>query len=241
MQAVILAGGAGSRLRPVLCDRPKPMAEFGAKPFLEHQIEFLREHRVSDVVLCVGYRHEQIESWFADGGRWNLRIRYSVESAPLGTGGALRLARPLLQETFLLLNGDSFLQTNLTDFLEFHRRKVRTDGSCLGTLALVGVPDASAYGAVEIDAGQRIVAYAEKTRSASPWINAGVYALQAALLDGVPAGRALSLERDVLPAALHRGHLYGAPVDGFFVDIGTPHGYHVFKQHIEGSRHDHPQ
>ena len=240
MQAVILAGGAGTRLRPILCDRPKPMAAFGDKPFLEHQIELLREHRISDVVLCVGYLHEQIESWFGDGSRWNLRIRYSVESAPLGTGGALRLARPLLGETFLLLNGDTFLETDLLDLVHLHQSKVRTDGRCLGTLALVGVPDASAYGAVEIDAGQRIVGYAEKTRSASPWINAGVYVLQSALLDGVPTGRALSLERDVLPEALRRGHLYGAPVDGFFVDIGTPHGYHVFKQHIE-ARHDHPQ
>jgi NDP-sugar pyrophosphorylase family protein len=240
MQAVILAGGAGTRLRPILCDRPKPMAEFGGKPFLEHQIELLREHRISDVVLCVGYLHEQIEHWFGDGSRWNLRIRYSVESTPLGTGGALRLARPLLAETFLLLNGDSFLETNLIDLVHLHGNKVRTDGRCLGTLALVGVPDASAYGAVEIDAGQRIVGVAEKMRSASPWINAGVYVLQSTLLDGVPAGRVLSLERDLLPEALRRGHLYGAPVDGFFVDIGTPHGYHVFKQHIE-ARHDHPQ
>jgi len=238
MQAVILAGGLGTRLRPILSHRPKSMADFGAKPFLEYQVEWLRGFGIGEILLCVGHLHEQIQSWFGDGSRWDMRIRYSVEPSPLGTGGALRLARPHLRETFLLLNGDSYLELDLADFVDCHRRARLADGRCLGTLALARVPDASAYAAVSIDAGRRILAYAEKAQAASAWISAGIYALEAAILDGVPAGRALGLERDVLPAALGSGHLYGYPADGFFVDIGTPQGCRTFANHLEAARHD---
>jgi NDP-sugar pyrophosphorylase family protein len=240
MQAVILAGGAGTRLRPLVRDKPKSMADFEEKPFLEYQVEYLRSHGVSQVLLCVGHMHEHIERYFGDGARWNLEIRYSVEDVPLGTGGALKHAEPQLDSSFLLLNGDSWFDLDLAAFIRFHRERRAGDAHCVGTLALAQVSDSRAYGSVSIDSGHRIVDYAEKAQAVSPWISAGIYALQAKILELLPPKQQLSLEHDVLPRALdEEGRLYGYPADGFFVDIGTPAGYHSFRKFIEGNRNGH--
>lgn len=240
MQAVILAGGAGTRLRSIVNDRPKPMACFGDKPFLEHQIDSLRLHGVTDVVLCTGYMHDHIENHFEDGARWGIRVSYSREWVPLGTGGAIRHAMPLLRGSFLLLNGDSFLELDVQALAKSHAERRRLDSKVVGTLALTRVPDARGYGSVEMDDERRIVRYREKSTSTSPWISAGVYALEPEIFERWPVDTAISLEKDVIPDVLDRGgKMCGHPADGFFVDIGTPDGFRSFRNYIEGNGHGH--
>lgn len=234
MQAVILAGGAGSRLRSVVSDRPKAMAAFGNRPFLEYQVESLRRAGITDFVLCVGYLHEHIEAHFGDGRRWGVRVRYAVDNEPLGTGGALRLAATLLASTFLLINGDSYLELQVDAFLRFHSRRRAADPRCVGTVALTRVADVAAYGAVSLDADQRLVEFGEKSRHGAGWVNAGVYVLERSCIAALPARIPLSLEREGLPAVLAAGlHVYGYTAAGFFVDIGTPAGHHIFRHFVE--------
>ena len=235
MQAIILAGGAGTRLRSVVSDRPKSMAGFGARPFLEYQVELLRRQGIEDIVLCLGYMYDHIQNHFGDGGHWGVRMRYAVESEPLGTGGALRNAFALLEPSFLLLNGDSYLELDAHRLIAFHRARRASDLRCQGSLALVRVPEASAYGAVDMDDDGRIVDYGEKSRSGPAWISAGVSVLEKASLEPLPILTPLSLEKDVLPAAIGKGaHYYGFPTVGFFVDIGTPSGHQAFREFVEG-------
>jgi len=242
MQAVILAGGAGTRLRSIVSDRPKSMACFADRPFLDYQIETLRQHGVSEVILCVGYLHEHVERHFGDGSSRGLRIVYSRERQPLGTGGALRNARTLLRGSFLLLNGDSYLELDVRAFADTHVARRRLDRSVVGTLALTRVDDARAYGGVDMDDDRRIVGYREKSAAAAPWISAGVYALEPGILDTWPAESVLSLEKELLPDVMQRGgSLIGHPVNGFFVDIGTPEGYARFREYIEGNGNGHSQ
>ncbi len=235
MQAIILAGGAGTRLRSIVSDRPKSMAGFGARPFLEYQVDLLRRQGVVDLVLCTGYMHELVEAHFGDGRRWGLRIRYAIETTPLGTGGAVRNALDLLEPAFLLLNGDSYLELDMRALFDFHRARRAAEPLCRGSVALVRVPDASAYGAVDLDDAGRIVDYGEKCRSGPAWVSAGVSVLERDLVATLPAATPFSLEKDVLPQALQQGsRFYGFPAQGFFVDIGTPAGHRTFQEFVEG-------
>lgn len=235
MQVVILAGGAGTRLKPIVNDRPKPMAGFSERPFLEYQLEALRRQGFQEFLFCVGYMHEHIQRYFHDGRPWGVTVRYSIEETPLGTAGALRHAASLLDETFLLVNGDSFLEIDTSAFLGFHLRKRRQDPRTLGTLALIHVEDARAYGSVEFDPEQRLVALREKQRSGPGWISAGFYVLEAAILGHSSHDGPGSLEQHLLPTALQAGDaLYGYLASGFFVDIGTPSGHDTFRHYVEG-------
>lgn len=234
MRTLILVGGLGTRLRALVPDRPKAMAEFGGKPFLEYQIERLRAQGFDDIVLCVGHRADQIRDHFGDGSRWSVRIRYSVESEPLGTAGAIRNARDFIDGAFLVLNGDSYLGANLGDVVEFHRTARSEDPRAAGTLAAVAIAATGAYGALEMDDEGRIVAFHEKGRQGPGWINGGAYVLEPAILGLIPEGRAVSIERETFPLALERGHrLLGCRVEGFFVDIGTPEGHRRFERYME--------
>ena len=246
MQALILAGGLGTRLRPVVADRPKPMAAVGDQPFLAYQIAFLRRFGIEHVVLCVGYRYQQIRDHFGDGADWGVRIDYSVEDRPLGTGGALKLAAPYLDGgAFLLLNGDSFFDIDLGALIRAHAANRAREPRCLGTLALVEVQDARAYGTVVLDADQRIQCFDEKADKMPvlpSFINAGIYALQNSVNEYVPAAVSVSIEREVFPAILaDQQVLCGYPASGFFVDIGTPAGYDRFRAYIEELSDDHTQ
>jgi D-glycero-alpha-D-manno-heptose 1-phosphate guanylyltransferase len=241
MKAVILAGGLGTRLRSIVSDRPKPMAEVDAKPFLEYQIEFLRRFEVRELVMCVGHLHQRIVDHFKNGHDWGVNITYSVESQPLGTAGALKNAEAYLNGAFLLLNGDSYFDTNLSNLLKFHLYKRSRSSNYLGTLLLTETDRPADFGSVNLDPARRIVSFAEKTQGngASGWINAGVYLLESRLLREVPAGKKVSLERDVFPRIIENGsRLFGLPSKGFFVDIGTPQGYRRFRNYLEGNLHD---
>ncbi|MGH7597992.1 MAG: nucleotidyltransferase family protein [bacterium] len=238
MQALILAGGLGTRLRSVVNDKPKPMAAVSDKPFIEYQIEFLKRYDINHLILCVGYLYEQIQNYFGNGGKWGIRIDYSIEKELLGTAGALKQAQSFIDETFLVLNGDTYFDINLKDLIKFHQRK-NAEHDSIGTLALTAIQDARNFGAVTIDAEHKILRFEEKAEraEASKLINAGIYVLAPEILQHIPSAQKVSLEKETFPALLNQGHrLFGYETTGYFVDIGTPAGYQGFQQYISGMR-----
>lgn len=214
---VILAGGLGTRLRPISADRPKVLMLILGRPFIAFLLDRLAEAGVKDVVLAVGYQADAVRE--AVGDRHGpIRVRYSIESEPIGTGGALRLAAEQSDgNLFLVLNGDSYCAVEVPAFLVHHR-----NSGAPGTLALVHREDTHEYGRVDLGAEDRIAGFLEKSDSGGPgWVNAGVYALERKLIESIPAGRAVSLEREMFPAwakADVRGYRTTAPL----YDIGTP-------------------
>jgi len=234
MKAVILAGGLGTRLQPLLKDRPKPMAEASGKPFLEYLIEQLRAQEFNELVLCVGHLAERIQEYFGDGHAWGVQIDYAVETQLLGTAGAIRNAQHFIDGTFLVLNGDSYLDTDLRSVVQSQQRRHTANPRIVGTIAAVAVDDAAAYGTLEWGRQMRIIRFREKAGKGWGWINGGVYVLEPEVLDWIPAGRPVSIERETFPLLLQRGYrLYAYPVEGFFVDIGTPEGYRRFQRFVE--------
>jgi NDP-sugar pyrophosphorylase family protein len=216
----ILAGGRGTRLRPALGDRPKVVALVAGRPFLCFVLDELERSGFRDVVLCTGHGADEVEAALG-AAHGALRLRYSRESEPLGTAGALRSALPLLEgEAVMAMNGDSFCDADLAAAWTFHRER----GS-EATLVLTWVADAARYGRVEIDREGVVQGFAEKQPGATPgWINAGIYLLARSQLAALPASRPLSLEREVLPEWIGHG-LHGFRTRGRFVDIGTPQSY----------------
>jgi NDP-sugar pyrophosphorylase family protein len=219
--AVLLVGGMGTRLQSVLPSKPKPLAPLGEISFLELLILQLRSQGIRRLVMCTGHRAEQIEKECGNGRKWGMTIEYSRESHPLGTGGALKLAQPLLRQSneFLVANGDSFLEFDFQQFLEFHRQH-----GGVASLAVRSVLDASRYGAVQLAADKRVTGFCEKNNTGAPGVvNGGVYLFSRAVWEHFP-DRQSSLERDIFPHLLNYG-LYGAEQTGMFIDIGTPDDY----------------
>jgi NDP-sugar pyrophosphorylase family protein len=189
---------------------------------------------VTDLVLCVGYRHEQIRGYFADGVRWGIKIRYSIEDELLGTAGALKLAQSHVTGPFWVLNGDSYFDIDLGELTQFHHQMKAGHGG-LGTLALTDIQDARDYGAVALNANNEILRFEEKSAAAgtAKTINAGIYLLEPEILNLIPAAQKVSLERETFPALLQQGHtLFGYRSSGYFIDIGTPRAYLEFQKYI---------
>ena len=218
MKAVLLVGGLGTRLRSVLPDTAKPLASVGDGTFLALLVRQLRNQGITKLVMCTGYRSEQVEEAFEDGSSLGVAIEYSREESPLGTGGALALATPYLEgeAEFILMNGDSFVEVDFEQMIRSHH----AHKGCL-TMALRHVEDAGRYGTVHADQDKRISAFVEKTGLQQPGlVNAGVYVVSSDVLKALPAG-ASSLEKDVFPKLIERG-MYGFDRTGVFIDIGTP-------------------
>jgi mannose-1-phosphate guanylyltransferase len=214
--AVLLVGGAGTRLRPLTEWLPKPMLPIANRPFLEHQIEHLAGHGVDDVILSCGYLPDPIREHFGD------RLRYAVEPEPLGTGGAIRFAADGIGETFLVCNGDVLTDLDVGALVDQHR-----DRGAAATIALHRVDDPSAYGLVRTDPDGRVTAFVEKPPPGEAdvdTINAGTYVLEPAVLELIEPGRAVSVEREVFPRLIGRG-LYAQVASGRWRDIGTPDSY----------------
>ncbi len=217
VHAFVLCGGYGTRLRPVLADRPKSMALISGTPFLQLLLDRLKSQGVSDVILGTGYMAEKIESHFGSGNKLAVRIRYSRENEPLGTGGALKLAEPLISDPVLVLNGDSYVEWSLNPMLELFRGK---DADLV--IVLQAITDVTRYGSVALDKNGRVTEFIEKgIRSGPGLINAGVYLLRKQIVRDLPAETAISLEREVFPRLLDR-HVYGLVSTGLFIDIGIP-------------------
>jgi NDP-sugar pyrophosphorylase family protein len=227
--AVILAGGLGTRLRSVVSDRPKALAEVAGRPLLAWLLDMLISAGVPRVVLCIGYLGEMIEQAFGDHYA-GLPIGYSQEATPLGTGGALRAGLPQVDaRTVLVLNGDSLCRADLAAFA---RKHAATDARF--SLLLTHVDDTTSYGRVETDAAGRITHYLEKGSTPGPgWINAGIYLLDREVVASIPPNRSVSLEREVFPAWIGRG-LYGHRHGGPFIDIGTPESYARAAEFLRG-------
>jgi D-glycero-alpha-D-manno-heptose 1-phosphate guanylyltransferase len=232
----ILAGGLGTRLRSVVSDRPKVLATVLGKPFLAYLLDQLAEAGVERVVLLTGYRGEQIQEEFGD--RYgHLSLDYSMETAPLGTAGALRLAMPKLfpagargteptARSVLVLNGDSYCQSDLRLFRAFHDH-ARADAS----LVLARVADTSRFGKVETTSRNRLERFLEKQEAGGAGsINAGIYLINRELIEQIPEGRAVSIEREMFPTWLRTHTLVGFGSVGSFLDIGTPETYRAAEQ-----------
>jgi D-glycero-alpha-D-manno-heptose 1-phosphate guanylyltransferase len=228
MPCLVLVGGLGTRMRRLLNNLPKPMAAIAGKPFLEYLVRWLCRSGIKRVILCTGYRSERIQQYFQGGDAFGLQITYSWEREPQGTWGAIRQAGQLVTERdFLVLNGDSWLQVDLGQLLDFH---VRSGGRA--TIAAVEVVDSSRFGSLDVDASGRIVAFREKSRSGKALVNGGVYVFSREVLEITPAA-AFSLEKEVFPMLLPHG-VYAMPVRGYFVDIGLPEEYQKLEKSAEG-------
>jgi NDP-sugar pyrophosphorylase family protein len=226
--AIILAGGKGSRLREVVSDRPKPMAEVAGRPFLEWLLLALRAQGLRRVVLATGYQAEMIEEYFGDGARWGLDVQYAREHAPLGTGGAARGALGSASGgRLLVLNGDSFCPFDLGQLAQAHTR-----ARACATLWLVAVDDCSRYGTVDVSADRQVVAFREKSSAGGAGlISAGVYLFERSTLEEIAPDRPVSLETEVFPSLIGRG-LYAVVGRGPFLDIGTPESYALAERFI---------
>jgi len=221
VKALLLVGGRGTRLSSIVPSKPKPLAPVGDRPFLELLIRQLKIQNIRKVVLCTGYQAEQIEQTFGDGSKLDVVIEYSREPEPMGTAGAVRLARRYLQQfdDFLVLNGDSFLEIDFRRLIDFHR----THGG-MATIAAVAVPNADRYGAIEAATNNRITRFAEKSgKHGRGLVSAGIYVFGIKVLEHIREGPA-SLEIDVLPNLLSQG-VYAFEQHGMFIDIGTPADY----------------
>lgn len=217
IRAFVLCGGQGTRLRSVVSDRPKSMALISGMPFLQLLLEQLRFQQISDIILGTGYMAESIENYFGHGNQLGLRLHYSREFEPLGTGGALKLSEPLISDPVLVLNGDSYVEWRLAPMLQMLEQK-KADL----IIVLQAVADVTRYGSVALDQDGRVTQFVEKGAAAgSGLINAGVYLLRKEIVRGLPAGRAISLEREVFPRLLGC-HVYGFVCKGLFIDIGIP-------------------
>jgi len=218
-EAVVLAGGRGTRLTSVVSDRPKVLADVNGRPFLAYLLDLLRDAGVRRVVLSVGYMADMVQHRIGPR-HGSMEIVFSREEQPLGTGGGVRLAVGCVQsDPVLVLNGDSYCHLDLPSLVRFHGEQ-----GGRGTLTVLQVPDASRYGRVRIDVAQKIVGFDEKVTGESGYINAGVYVFCMGLLQSIPAERPVSLEREMIPAWVGGG-IYGFACQGPFLDIGTPEYY----------------
>ncbi len=232
----LLVGGLGKRLRSLVSDVPKPMAPVHGRPFLEYQLHLLSRHGFRRFVLCVGHMASKIIAHFGDGSKWGYAIQYSVEETPMGTGGALRCASQFIDAgtPFWVMNGDTYFDLDFRAVLAYHQRLRKEKGDLVGTLVLTHNPDKSRYGSVVVDEPSgRILNFAEKTQSlGSSLVSAGIYVLEPEVLRHIPDGRPVSIERQVFPALASLNVLHGMPVQGLFVDIGTPETYIHLDQHL---------
>jgi|GEM_PF-79141 histidinol-phosphate phosphatase family domain/HAD-superfamily hydrolase, subfamily IIIA len=232
--AFILAGGFGTRLRPVVADRPKVLAEVLGRPFVFHILDRLAALGVPKAVFCTGYMADMLEALVGAEYR-GMAIRFSREDEPLGTGGALALALSRHPARLALaMNGDSIATADLAAYLRWH-----AGTACKAALLLTEVPDTARYGSVSVDNAGRVTGFAEKGRSGPGLINAGVYLLRPGALDAVAPGSAASVEADVFPALARAGELDGWRAPGELLDIGTPESYAAagrFLAGLEGSQ-----
>jgi mannose-1-phosphate guanylyltransferase len=222
MQALILVGGEGTRLRPLTSTIPKPVVPLVDRPFIAYMLEWLRSHGVDDVVMSVGFLAAGVRNVLGDGATFGLRLTYVEEPRPLGTGGAAKFAEELLDKRFFMLNGDVLTDIDLSKQLEQHERT-----GARGTLALIPVDDPSAYGLVRVDEDGAVREFLEKPapdQIDTNKISAGAYVLEREVLSLIEPGTNASIERDVFPRLVGEG-LYGFDADSYWLDIGTPDRY----------------
>ncbi len=224
MKAVILAGGEGTRLRPLTLATPKPVVPIADRPLLQHQLDLLATAGVTEIVFSVAYKPERVQRVFGDGSGVGCRIRYAVEDTPLGTGGAVRNALAHLDDVTVVFNGDILTDVDLPAVVEMHRRSKAS-----ATLVLTPVPNPAAFGLVETEPDGRVRRFVEKpdpSQITTDTINAGIYVLDTRTLELIPEAVNHSIERGFFPTLIGRGDRVMAHVHrGYWIDIGTPEKY----------------
>ena len=224
MKAVVMAGGEGSRLRPLTIGRPKPMVPLVNKPVLGHILDLLKYHDITEIIITLQYMPSVIQDFYGDGSSLGLDIKYVVEETPLGTAGSVKNAAPHLDDTFLVISGDALTNFNLQAAIQHHRRS-----RALATLTLYPVPNPREYGVIVTDEGGRITHLLEKpdwSAIRSDTVNTGIYVLEPAVLDEIPDGLPYDFSMDLFPELLQRGKpLYGYVAEGYWCDVGTIEEY----------------
>ena len=222
MQALVLAGGEGTRLRPLTYTTPKPVMPLAGRPFLSYMLDWAHSHGADEVILSCGFMSDDVKRVLGDIYD-GMRLRYVVEEEPLGTAGPVRLAHDegLLEERLFVLNGDVLADIDLSAELAQHERC-----GARVTLALYPVEDTASYGVVLTDDEGRVTQFIEKVEGEAPTnrINAGAYVIERDVVETIPAGRAVSFEREIFPALVGNG-LHGYAAEGYWIDIGTPERY----------------
>ena len=220
MKAVVMAGGEGTRLRPLTSNQPKPMVPIVGKPCMEHIVELLRKHGFDDIVVTLAFMPQAIRSYFGAGESHGVSIRYSVEESPAGTAGSVKLAEDALDERFLVISGDALCDIDLAKLVRFHEEK-----EALATIGLKGVDNPLEFGIVVTDEDGRIERFLEKPSWGQVFtdtINTGIYVLDPEVLRHVPTDRPFDFSKELFPLLLEMGRpLYGDVVDGYWQDIGN--------------------
>ena len=220
-QAILLVGGFGTRLMPLTRTVPKPMLPLAGLPVTEHQLAMARRAGISSLVLATSYLADVFTPYFGDGSKWGMKLQYAVEEEPLGTGGAIRNAAQLLngRESIVIFNGDVLSSHDLSRQIQMHE-SLNADV----TMHLTHVADARAYGCVPVDSEGRVIAFLEKMeKPIADTINAGCYVFNPRVVDQIPSGKVVSVEREIFPDLVNRGEaIYGMVDDSYWIDIGTP-------------------
>ncbi len=225
MQAIILVGGQGTRLRPLTETTPKPMLPLVNRPFLEYIFNLLKKHNIEEVILSTGYLPEIFNNYFDNGSKMGLNLIYAFEERPLGTCGAVKNAEKFIKnDTFLVFNGDILTNLNVTNLLEYHKRK-----KAMVTLALTAVDDPTRYGIVPTDESNSVLDFIEKPnweQVTTHLINAGTYILNKSTMEEVPEDTFYSFERELFPHLIESGEpIYGFDSGAYWLDVGTPNSY----------------
>ena len=226
-EAIILCGGAGTRLRSIVNDRPKPMAEVLGKPFLELLIEYLQSQGIKHIFLSTGYQSSYIEEW-VNSCAFNVGIRISKENSPLGTGGAVKKATKFIKSSsFLVLNGDSFTAFSISEMLDCH---IKNNANI--TIGVNKVPDIQRYGQVTFDQNNNVTSFQEKgANNGTGYINAGVYIFKSSIIETFQ-NESFSLEKEFFPHFLSN-KFFCVPSESPFIDIGTPESYQHAPKFLE--------
>jgi len=242
MKALFLAGGFGSRLKPITDYLPKPMVPVMGKPLLERNIARLKKFGIDEIVLSTCYKPKEIEKHFKDGREWGVKISYISEDIPLGTAGAIKNAQSFFSETFLVFNADILSDIDISEMIRFHNEK-----GALATIAATQVDNPSAYGVIEHDEKGYITAFKEKPlphETESNLINAGIYIFEPQLLAEIPGGKPVSIERETYPLLLQKGYKLAVfNRCSYWLDLGTPEKYlkahrDILKGAFEIGEHD---
>jgi NDP-sugar pyrophosphorylase family protein len=236
MKAILLAGGQGTRLRPLTLNTPKPVVPIFNRPFLTYQIDLLKQvPEIDEVILSLNYQPEAISAVFGDGSALGIAIRYVVEPEPLGTAGGIKFASRGLQGPIVVFNGDVLTSIDLAAVIRLHRERHAT-----ATIVLTPVENPSAYGLVETDGQQNVLRFLEKPKPGditTNRINAGIYVLEPGTFDRIPDGQPWSIERTYFPSLVERGETFVAyDYQGYWIDIGTPEKYLQVHQDILAGR-----
>ncbi|MCG2717442.1 MAG: NTP transferase domain-containing protein, partial [Nanoarchaeota archaeon] len=216
-QALILAGGEGTRLRPLTHEIPKPLIPLQSKPLLEYSLDLFKKFGIKDIYISIGFKGDKIKEHFGDGSKFGVKITYIEEDEPLGTAGPLRLAKRYIKGSFIVCNADELKDIDLVDMFLFHK-----DNNASATIALTSVDDTSKYGVAKIT-GNKILDFVEKPKkedAPSKFINSGLYIFEPEIIDYIPEGSAM-LEKDVFPKLAREGKLFGYPFAGYWKPIGT--------------------